>query len=202
MARSHTGQGRWPVALWRAAVVGTVLSLSLSPLALAQPDGGRPTGIVVNGIALNERTVQALQSVYPVRIAPAKYWYDAVSGAWGPEGGPIAGQMVAGLALGGPLRADASRGTSGVFINGRQITAGEKAYLEQLCRTPVLPARYWVLSNGVGGFEGGPANFDLGRCPGIAGSGGGQRSMSKTFCDGGGNCTSTGVLGYISTTPR
>jgi hypothetical protein len=160
------------------------------------------TDIVVNGVALSADTVRALQQVYPVAIAPGRYWYDAVSGAYGREGEPISGQMIAGLALGGPLRADASRGTAGVFINGRQITGGEKAYIEQLCQTPVLPGRYWILFNGLGGYEGGPAIFDLGQCPGLAQPSSGGRSMSKTYCDSNGNCTSTGVLGYISTTAR
>lgn len=133
-------------------------------------------------------------------IAPGRYWYDPVSGAWGLEGQPIAGQMIDGLALGGALRADASRGDSGVFINRRQLTQGEKRYLEQLCQTPVLPARYFVLANGLGGLEGGPPSFHLGQCPGLAGGAARGGSSSRTFCDAGGNCTSTGVLGYISTT--
>jgi hypothetical protein len=102
----------------------------------------RSTGIVVNTVPLTDETVQALQRIYPVPIQPGRYWYDAVSGAYGLEGGPIAGQMLPGLRLGGPLRADASRGTSGVFINGRQLTFGEKSYLEQTCHTPVVAGRY------------------------------------------------------------
>ena len=86
------------------------------------------TRIVVNGVPLTADTVQALQGVYPVPIQPGRYWYDAVSGAYGLEGGPIAGQMMPGLRLGGAMRADASRGTSGVFINGRQLTLGEKSF--------------------------------------------------------------------------
>ena len=81
------------------------------------------------------------------------------------------------------MRADASRGTAGVFINGRQITSGEKAYIEQLCQTPVIPGRYWILFNGLGGYEGGPAIFNLGQCPGLARASGGGRSMSRTYCD-------------------
>jgi hypothetical protein len=56
----------------------------------------------------------------------------------------------------GPLRADGSRGTSGVFINGRQLTLGEKSYLEQTCRTPAAAGRYWVNAQGVGWLRGSP----------------------------------------------
>jgi hypothetical protein len=189
--RDRFGNGR----AWVLAGVFAVLSCGLPPAASAD----EATGIYVNGVALSADTVVALQQLYPVEIAAGRYWYDAVSGAWGRDGEPVAGQMIAGLALGGPLRADASRGASGVFINGRQITDGEKAYLEQLCAAPVMPARYWILFNGIGGFEGGPAQFDLSQCPGMARNSG-PRTMSRTYCDGAGNCTSTGVLGYISTT--
>lgn len=167
-----------------------------------QVQAGDATAIIVNNVALSTEIAQAMQQVYPVRIAPGSYWYDAISGAYGREGEPIAGQMVAGLALGGPIQADASRGTSGVFINGRQITEGEKAYLEQLCQTPVAPARYWILFNGLGGYEGAPASFHLGQCPGLNRPANSARSSSRTYCDASGNCTSTGVLGYISTTPH
>ena len=183
-------------------LLGALLAAVLCSGAVFAQTGTEQTDIVVNGMTLSAETVLALQQVYPVAIAPGRYWYDAVSGAYGREGEPIAGQMIAGLALGGPLRADASRGTAGVFINGRQITVGEKAYIEQLCQTPVVSARYWILFNGLGGYEGGPAIFDLGQCPGLARRSGGGRSMSKTYCDNNGNCTSTGVLGYISTTAR
>jgi len=176
---------------------------ALAALALAgaasaqQPSDMR--AVVVNGQPLTAETLRALQQAYPVPIAPGRYWYDRVSGAWGVEGAPIAGQMIAGLALGGELRPDASRGNSGVFINGRQLTQGERAYLEQLCQTPVIPARYWILYNGIGGYEGGPPIFNLGQCPGLARQNNAPRSMSRTYCDGNGNCTSTGVLGTITT---
>ena len=158
------------------------------------------SGIIVNDVELSIEIVQALQQLYPVEIPPGRYWYDRMSGAWGRDGEPIAGQMLAGLELGGPLRSDASGGTADVFVNGRQLTVGEKAFLEHICQTEVVPGRYWILFNGIGGYEGGPASFNLSQCPGFArGGGGGGGSMSRTFCDAGGNCTSTGVLGYIST---
>ena len=114
-----------------------------------------PSGVVVNGQALPAATVRALEQAYRVPIAPGRYWYDAVSGAWGSEGGAIAGQMMPGLRLGGPLAADASRGNSQVFINGRELMMGEVRALQQACRTAVHRGRYWVNAQGVGGVEAG-----------------------------------------------
>lgn len=161
----------------------------------------RASPVIVNRVALSTETLTALQRIYPVAILPGRYWYDAVSGAYGVEGGPVAGQMSPGLQLGGPLRADASRGTSRVYINGRQLTDGEKSYIEQACRTPVALGRYWVNAQGLGGFEGGPVNFNLALC----GPPPGQRSggsSTRTFCDPDGSCRSTGILGSILTVPR
>jgi hypothetical protein len=161
------------------------------------------TQIVVNTVPLTVETVQALQRIYPVPIQPGRYWYDAFSGAWGQEGGSIAGQMMPGLRLGGPLRADASQGTSGVYINGRQLTLGEKTYLEQSCQTPVQAARYWVNAQGIGGFEGGPPSFNLALCGGgQSRGGGGGGSSTRTFCDPDGSCRSSGLWGSILTVPR
>jgi len=54
------------------------------------------TTIIVNGLKLSEEVVGQLQQLYPVTIPPGRYWYDAVSGGYGREGEPIAGQMMAG----------------------------------------------------------------------------------------------------------
>ena len=184
-----------PATAGIAGNAGTVASVG-DPQA-----AGDGTSIVVNGVPLSEETIRQMQQVYPVQVPAGRYWYDAVSGAWGREGQPIAGQMMAGLALGGTLASDASRGTSGIFINGRQITAGEKAYIEVLCQRPAQPGRYWIMANGVGGFEGGAAFFDLSQCPGVPHqqSGGGGGSSTRTYCDPNGACTSTGILGSITT---
>jgi hypothetical protein len=160
-----------------------------------------PTGdVIVNAQPVSAQTLRELQKIYPVPVVPGRYWYDRVSGAYGKEGGPILGQMLPGLALGGPLRADASHGTAPVFINGRQLTFAEKAYLEQTCRTVVVPGRYWVNAQGLGGIEGGPASFNLALCaPPVRANGG---SSSRTYCDPDGTCRSSGILGSILTSPR
>jgi hypothetical protein len=157
------------------------------------------TGIFVNGVPLSPQALTDLQRFYPVPIAPGRYWYDPMSGAYGLEGGPVAGQMLSGLNFGGFLQPNASNGTSGVFINGRQLTNGEKAYLEQTCSTPVVRGRYWVNAQGIGGYEGGPPAFNLAACRGGYGQQPGSRT--RTFCDANGACTSTGILGTITTTP-
>ncbi|MGQ0544817.1 MAG: hypothetical protein ACT4P3_05710 [Betaproteobacteria bacterium] len=168
--------------------------LVLALLGFAGPLAGE-NSVVVNGEALAPQTVRALERAYRVPIAPGRYWYDARSGAWGPEGGPIAGQMMPGLKLGGRLRADASRGTSGVFINGRQLTLPEVGGLAQACRTPVQRGRYWVNAQGLGGVEGGPPIFNLAACAPRQGGG----SSTRTYCDDAGNCSSHGLWGWIST---
>jgi hypothetical protein len=178
-------------------VLGFVFFMAASTAWAAEGDAK----VIINGRALNRETLAELHRLYPVPIAAGRYWYDPVSGAYGVEGNPVAGQMLPGLRLGGPLRADASHGTSGVFINGRQLTIGEKSYLEQLCQTPVTPARYWVNAQGQGGFEGGPASFNLSLC----GQTDGQRSgglSTRTYCDADGSCRSTGLLGSILTSPQ
>ncbi len=187
----------------RLGLCSIVLGASVLHGQTRSPAPGRPDGsttqLVVNGQLLSPEAVRQLQQIYPVPVPSGRYWYDPVAGVYGREGEPVAGQMLPGLTLGGPLAPDASRGTSGVFVNGRQLTTGEKAYLEQACQTPVLPGRFWVGPTGLGGFEGQPASFNLAQCRGIAGNQGGTRSMSRTFCDAGGACTSTGILGTITT---
>ena len=180
-----------------AGDVAASTGASVSP-AVPSNDAANAS-VIVNGEALSPETVQQLQQVYPVNVPPGRYWYDPISGGWGREGEPIAGQMMAGLRVGGALAVNASRGTSDVFINGRQLTAGEKRYIEVLCQTPALPGHYWVLANGIGGYEGQPALFNLSQCPGVPQQSSGPRSMSRTYCDPNGACTSTGILGSITT---
>jgi len=131
-----------------------------------------------------------------VRIPPARYWYDRVSGAWGLEGGPAQGQVQAGMQVGGPLRADASKGNTGVFVNGRQLHALDVAALRRCTR--VIPGRYWVLASGVGGYEGAPPTFNLAVLCGNA-PGGGSSTRCDNYGDGQFNCSNarTGI-GMIS----
>src|SRR5215510_996718 len=77
--------------------------------------------VTVNDTRLTTEQVVALERAYRTHVQNGAYWYDRMTGAWGGMGGPTLGFIHPGLALGGTLRADASHGDTGVFINGRQL---------------------------------------------------------------------------------
>jgi hypothetical protein len=115
--------------------------------------------VVINRVRLPERDLATIEQRWNTRIPDGNYWYDKYSGAWGVEGGPTAGWIPAGLDLGGPLRADASGGNTGVFINGRELHLLDVAGLMQI--TQVYRGRWWVDAQGNFGAEGGPALGNL-----------------------------------------
>ncbi|MFN8570781.1 MAG: hypothetical protein U0132_01915 [Gemmatimonadaceae bacterium] len=92
------------------------------------------------------------------------YWYDAMSGAAGPWGGPAAVLLLPGLPLGGSLPPTASGGGSGrltgVFVNGRELHPDDVRALTALLGQ-VWPGRWWVNARGDFGTEGGPMMGNL-----------------------------------------
>ena len=170
-------------------LVGMILFLFLSTTVYAQwgnPQGGQEGQgeIIFNGVALNSEELNNLQGMFPA----GRYWYDPVSGLWGMEGGPGAGQLYPNLSLGGPLRSDASvpSGTTNVFINGRELHPQEVYFLQNLYGY-VIPGRYWLDPSGNGGFEGGPAIYNLGA------------AMASGMGSGGGSGGGGGRLGHSVT---
>ena len=129
--------------------------------ANAHPARGAPEApaVVINHERVDAEDLAWLERQYGSRIPDGNYWYDARAGLWGYEGGPPAGSAVPNLAIAGPLRPDASHGTSGVFVNGRELHSLEIAALMNL--TVVIPGRYWLDAAGNGGFEGGPALWNI-----------------------------------------
>ena len=123
------------------------------------PAGSRG-GVFVNGVRLREEQRRAIEQRYRVTLTDGRYWYDPVCGAWGLEGQPQAGVGAAGLALGGPLAANASNGNTGVFINGRELHAVDVQRLGALVGT-VVPGRWWVDAQGNFGVEGWPMMGNL-----------------------------------------
>lgn len=151
--------------------------------------------LVINGTALNEETRAALASAYGAAPDGA-YWYDAASGLWGADKGPSVGRILPGLPL-GVLAANASGGgdgkLTGVFINGREIHPQEFALLVQMFGY-VNPGRYWLGANLTGGYEGGPAIFDL-RAAAKANAGGDGYNRNTLF---GGLMSDGACSGYLA----
>jgi hypothetical protein len=148
-----------------AAILFGVVALASVPALAQKPAVTKAArSVVVNAVKLPDQQVADLERQYRFRILDGRYWYDAVSGAWGMEGGPAAGLIHPGLKLGGKLRADASGGgkgtLTGVFINGRELHPQDVAGLSQIVY-PILPGRYWVDAQGNAGFENGPAQWNL-----------------------------------------
>lgn len=145
--------------------------------------------IVVNAEELNSQDGQQLLQLYGP-IAQGNYWYDPVSGLWGLAGGPSTGQIQPNLRLGGPLQPDASGGGTGVFVNGREIHPQELIRLQRLFGV-VYRGRYWMNAQLVGGFEGGPAIFNLRAAAGASGSGYNRNTI------GGGLMSDGNCSGYL-----
>ena len=115
--------------------------------------------VIINGRRLSDQDIETLTKTFQVQVRDGNYWYDRMSGAWGQQGGPTAGFIMAGLNLGGPLREDASHGDTGVFINGRQLHRVDVTRLMQI--GPVYKGRCWMDAQGNIGLEGQPAFGNL-----------------------------------------
>ena len=148
---------RLPSASTIALVVLAALFGSIQPAEAFQ-------GVLVNGERVTQEDFVREFARLGVQITEAvpdgAYWYDRVSGLWGEEGGAALGQMPPEFDLGGTLALDASTGGTGIVINGRELHVTEAAFLQQRFGY-VIPGRYWLNAMGVGGFEGGPAAFNL-----------------------------------------
>jgi hypothetical protein len=110
------------------------------------------------------QTLAQIEQLYGQRAPDGDYWYDARSGAAGKWNGPTLGFLPAGLALGGPLPANASGGgdgrTTGIFINGRELHPVDRQVLIAIYGQ-AFPGRWWVDGQGNAGQEGGPALLNL-----------------------------------------
>ena len=175
--------------LMRTAHTALVLALLACSESPAESQGGGD--VIVNRMRVPDQQVSALEQAYRVRVAPGQYWYDAASGAWGVEGRPTAGLVLAGLPLGAPLHEDASRGTTHIWVNGRRLPQADVQALERITG-PINPGRYWVDGDGNAGYEGGPALVNLRQ---LASQGGGS-AWSHYTSDGDGSVGGDGSFWY------
>jgi len=169
-----------------------------------------PGQVIVNGTALDQQQLAMLQHTYNVIPRPGNYWYDARSGLYGVVGYPAWGFMLPGHKL-GRLQSNVSNGTSGVFINGRQLPQSEWVVWSQMLGYLIQPGRYWLDSNGNAGYEGNSVAVvnlyqaarqnayrgGAGAGAGAGGSGGGSDNFwSSRFSAG--NSDRGNTRGYVS----
>jgi hypothetical protein len=184
------------------AFPSSLLLLSLLGSAAARAGTGEcPTQVVVNGRCAERATLEQIQQRYRFQVQPGRYWYDRASGLAGLDGQAPIGFFAPNMPFDAPLAADASRGRTRVFINGREITDSEVAFLRTL--GPVIPGRYWLDAAGNVGFEGRPTPFAnlvaLAQATQRGNARGGSRdnfhgnSYLHTYSNSAGGC------GYVST---
>ena len=106
---------------------------------------------IINDEVVAPEIIAQLEAAYGVKCVPGNYWYDRMTGAFGLKGGPCTGLGVAGLNIGGQLKANASGGGTGVFINGRDLHPTDVAGLQTFMQPQ--KGRYWMDAYGNFGYE-------------------------------------------------
>lgn len=159
--------------------------------------------VVINERRLSDQELARVEQAYRIRIPDANYWYDPTLGAWGARGQPTMGFISPGLDLGGPLRPDASAGGTAVFVNGRELPPPDLMALQRITG-PVPPGRYFITAQGLAGYEGGPAQWDLAALASRSGGGGSNTWQSSITGASGFSDGTTGAVflpngGIVST---
>ena len=111
--------------------------------------------VIINGNELSSEQLTQLESMYKVKAQPGNYWYDSKSGLYGIVGQPAYGFMYADHNF-GKLDNNASRGNTGVIVNGRELPQAEWAVWSQILGYWIQVGIYWLDSNGNAGYEGNP----------------------------------------------
>jgi len=134
--------------------------------------------VFVNGQQLSAQTISLLEMRYQVQIQPGRYWYDPICGWWGVEGQAVAGLLHPGMRLGGALQVNASKGRTGVFINGRQLNTTELYHLQRIVGQAIPRGMYWLDAYGNAGPVGAWATVNIYQA---AQRGSGRSTYSRSF---------------------
>lgn len=160
--------------------------------------------VYINGRLLTEADLSSLEQQYGVAAQDGNYWYDSRSGAFGNMGGPAIGVMYPGHSF-GAVPTNASNGNSGVYFNGRELTAEEAYLVAALFGYPApVPGNYWLEANGNLGIEGydvALGNIYAAIASSGGGGGGGDNIWSSGLYSGGNYYTGAGgqvTQGYVS----
>lgn len=145
---------------WDFAQNVTFLRSAVAPAATSQDNAGSTSNVFINRQALSAEQVADFERQYQTKLVDGRYWYDQNCGAWGLEGGPTAGFIIASLPLPGPMPQDVSGGGTGIFINGRELHPVDRQALINLFGK-ALPGRYWLDGYGNLGAEGGGVLVNL-----------------------------------------
>jgi hypothetical protein len=98
--------------------------------------------VFINQVAATRAQLDELLQTYGAEPPPGRYWYDPISGLYGLWGHEAAGYIRPGHKF-PPVPAEASNGSTGVFINGRQLNMNEAAYLQRIFGV-VYQGRWWL----------------------------------------------------------
>ena len=164
-------------------ILSLILVISLILPLFAQAGDNRE--VYINRVKLNKTKLLAVEQTYQTKIKNGKYWYDHFCGAWGVEGGPTTGFIMAGLDLPGPMPSDISGGGTGIFINGREIHALDRRGLKQLFGV-TYAGYYWLDANGNLGVVGGPFIVNIVAAIQSAQRSGAGNSVTHGYGSGGG----------------
>lgn len=164
--------------------------------AIAEPGPGQQ--VIINDKVLSQQEVDQLAMAFGGAVYPGNYWYDAKTGGWGYQCGPGVGIGIAGLKLGGKLKANASCGNTSVFVNGRELPMQDLMLLQSLSG-PIQPGRYWMDAQFNAGREGGPAlvNYKVLAAQRNRGNAGGNDNFWSSKW-GAGNSSPDGSQGYVN----
>jgi hypothetical protein len=119
-----------------------LLTLGIMVLPCLSQSSDEPE-VVVNGRRLTSDQLLALKSTTGVPPQTGCYWYDPRSGFYGLCGRETAGVLQPGIMDFGNAAPNASRGNTGLFLNGRELNQVEKAFFERLFG-PIAPGRWWL----------------------------------------------------------